>query len=423
MTTRSDNKTLRVAVAGFALESVSFLPGTHGIADFEKATARGTAMVEALRGSQSPVGGFVDILDAEGVEIVPLTNAHLGVGGNASDDAFDFYRDEICAGLRGLRDDIDGVLLFLHGAMTTPTRTDPESAFMQAVRDAVGPDMPVIVASDLHANVDAGFGQLADDCLGLGRMLLEPGLQTVIDQVFDDRPNFRRDKFVFGLRGELGIGDLDRENRRQPLAAIVAGQRNLFLACAAGGFGIGRDLPGQGAAKAGEVGSAVTLRNVVGKAQDVLVVRVVPLHRDFDGNSVAFRPDDDRFADQRMLCPVEKADKGLEPAFVHHRLALRLNPAPIGQHDLDPGIEERELSQPVLERGVIKLGHREGLRRRQKRYLRAVAPVPVANHLEGAVGDPVGERDFVGFLVAPDTQRQRARQGIDNRDANAVQAA
>ena len=166
MTTSPNSKTLRVAVAGFALESVSFLPGAHGIADFEKATYRGAAMVDALRGSQSPVGGFIDILDAEGVEIVPLTNAHLGAGGNASDDAFDFYTDEICTGLRGVRDDIDGVLLFLHGAMTTPTRTDPEGEFMQAVREAVGPDMPVMVASDLHANVDAGFGQLADALFG-----------------------------------------------------------------------------------------------------------------------------------------------------------------------------------------------------------------------------------------------------------------
>ncbi|MCG8543823.1 MAG: M81 family metallopeptidase, partial [Alphaproteobacteria bacterium] len=166
MTTASNDKTLRVAIAGFALESVSFLPGAHGIADFEKATFRGAAMIEALRGSQSPVGGFIDILEAEGVEIVPLTDAHLGAGGNASDEAFDFYRDEICAGLRDVRNDIDGVLLFLHGAMTTPTRTDPESEFMQAVREAVGTAMPVMVASDLHANVDAGFGQLADALFG-----------------------------------------------------------------------------------------------------------------------------------------------------------------------------------------------------------------------------------------------------------------
>lgn len=160
------DKPLRVAIAGFALESVSFLPGAASIADFEAVTYRGDTLTGGLRGSQSPGGGFIDVLDGEGIEIVPLTYADLGAGGNASDAAFVHYRDEICAGLAGVRDQIDGVLLFLHGAMTTPTRTDPEQEFMQAVRDVVGPDLPMMVASDLHGNIDARFGDLADGLFG-----------------------------------------------------------------------------------------------------------------------------------------------------------------------------------------------------------------------------------------------------------------
>jgi len=160
------DKSLRVAIAGFALESVSFLPGAASIADFDAVTYRGDGLTEGLRDSQSPGGGFIDVLDAEGVEVVPLTYADLGAGGNASDEAFVHYRDEICAGLAGVRDQVDGVLLFLHGAMTTPTRTDPEQDFMQAARDALGPDLPVMVASDLHGNIDARFGDLADGLFG-----------------------------------------------------------------------------------------------------------------------------------------------------------------------------------------------------------------------------------------------------------------
>lgn len=160
------DKPQRVAIAGFALESVSFLPGAASIADFEAVTYRGDGLTEGLRGSQSPSGGFIDVLDAEGIEIVPLTYADLGAGGNASDEAFVHYRDEICAGLAEVQESIDGVLLFLHGAMTTPTRTDPEQEILQAVRDAVGPDLPVMVASDLHGNIDARFGDLADGLFG-----------------------------------------------------------------------------------------------------------------------------------------------------------------------------------------------------------------------------------------------------------------
>ena len=157
---------LRIAIGGFALESVSFLPGAATIEDFEKAAYHGDAIVTGLRGSQSPGGGFIDVLDAEGAEIVPLVYTDLGAGGSASDEAFVHYRDLLCAGLAQVKDRIDGVLLFLHGAMTTPTRTDPEREIMQAVRNVVGAAMPVFVASDLHANVSADFCDTADALFG-----------------------------------------------------------------------------------------------------------------------------------------------------------------------------------------------------------------------------------------------------------------
>ena len=159
-------KPLRIAIGGFALESVSFLPGTATVEAFEKAAYHGDAIVSGLRGSQSPGGGFIDVLDAEGVNIAPLVYTDLGAGGSASDEAFIHYRDLLCDGLRRERDRIDGVLLFLHGAMTTPTRTDPELEIMQAVRAVVGKPMPIYVASDLHGNISADFCDHADALFG-----------------------------------------------------------------------------------------------------------------------------------------------------------------------------------------------------------------------------------------------------------------
>ena len=159
-------KPLRIAVGGFALESVSFLPGAATVEAFEKAAYHGHALIHGLRGSQSPGGGFIDVLDAEGVEIAPLVYTDLGAGGSASDEAFIHYRDLLCQGLAREKDRIDGVLLFLHGAMTTLTRTDPELEFTQAVRAVVGKDMPVYVASDLHGNIAAEFCAYADALFG-----------------------------------------------------------------------------------------------------------------------------------------------------------------------------------------------------------------------------------------------------------------
>jgi hypothetical protein len=51
-------------------------------------------------------------------------------------------------------------------------------------------------------------------------------------------------------------------------------------------FGIAVDLARQRAAEAGQMGAAVALRDVVGEAEHVLVVAVVPPHRDFDIDAV-----------------------------------------------------------------------------------------------------------------------------------------
>ena len=157
---------MRIAIAGFALESVSFLPHLTEKSDFERWALRGPNMIEGLRGGQSAGGGFVDTLEDADAEIMPLVYTDGFAAGSASDDAFEAFRDEIVAGLSAVRNDIDGVLLFLHGAMTTPTRTNPDLECLRAVRAAVGDRIPVMVALDLHANLDPAMTQLATALFG-----------------------------------------------------------------------------------------------------------------------------------------------------------------------------------------------------------------------------------------------------------------
>ena len=92
-------------------------------------------------------------------------------------------------------------------------------------------------------------------------------------------------------------------------------------------LGIAGDLPRQRAAEAGEVGAAVALRDVVGEAEHVLVVAVVPPERDLDGDAVALGPDHDRLGDERLLGAVEIAHEGFEPALVVELLALLVRAA------------------------------------------------------------------------------------------------
>lgn len=155
----------RVAVGGFALESVSFLPRETGLDDFEREARRGTALSEGLAGSATVAGGFLQVLSRAGAEVLPLVYTDCSAAGPASDAAFQHYRDEIIEGIAAAGP-LDGVLLFLHGAMTTPTRPDPEGDLLQALRNRLGPDLPVMVAFDLHANLSPRTAELATAIFG-----------------------------------------------------------------------------------------------------------------------------------------------------------------------------------------------------------------------------------------------------------------
>ena len=155
----------RIAVGGFALESVSFLPVETGVAAFEHEARRGQELIEGLAGTASVGGGFLQVLQDAGAEIVPLVYTDCSAAGHASDEAFERYRDEILDGIASAGP-LDGVLLFLHGAMTTPRRTDPEGDLLQALRERCRFGLPVMAAFDLHANLSPRTAELCDALFG-----------------------------------------------------------------------------------------------------------------------------------------------------------------------------------------------------------------------------------------------------------------
>jgi microcystin degradation protein MlrC len=93
---------MRVAIAGLSLESVSFLPNLTEIEDFRRSETIGPAMIERYCGTNTTIGGFINVLSNAGVEIVPILMASAGAAGAASDAAFVHYVDRMCEGLSQL---------------------------------------------------------------------------------------------------------------------------------------------------------------------------------------------------------------------------------------------------------------------------------------------------------------------------------
>src|SRR3546814_13036508 len=77
---------------------------------------------------------------------------------------------------------------------------------------------------------------------------------------------------VLGLAGELRVGHLHGQHAGQALARVVAGKLHLLFLQQAGGGGVVVDLTCEGGAKAGQVGAAIPLRDVVSEAEHRLVI-------------------------------------------------------------------------------------------------------------------------------------------------------
>lgn len=154
---------MRIAVAQQWQETNTFNPLPTTRADFEQfGVTRGAAVVEQFA-TTNELGGFIQTLRAwpEQPEIVGLVRLPCWPGGKATKDTYTWLQQELISTLRA-GGKYDAVLLALHGAMATDEHPDVEGDLLAAVRDVIGPDTPLVVTLDLHANVTPRMLQLAD---------------------------------------------------------------------------------------------------------------------------------------------------------------------------------------------------------------------------------------------------------------------
>ncbi len=99
------------------------------------------------------------------MEFVGLESPDEVFGGSSrswnSTATFDHFMGKILADLERHKP-VDGVYLALHGAMAVRGVPRPEAEIARRVRQAVGPDVPIVGTFDLHGNEDGEFLRWAD---------------------------------------------------------------------------------------------------------------------------------------------------------------------------------------------------------------------------------------------------------------------
>jgi microcystin degradation protein MlrC len=106
----------------------------------------------AFRGTRSAFGATFEAADKFGWTLVHPISANPNPSGTVTDDAFDTVTGIILDAV-DTKGPIDGALLHLHGAMVSDSHEDAEGEFLARLRRRVGPEVPVVVTLDLHANV------------------------------------------------------------------------------------------------------------------------------------------------------------------------------------------------------------------------------------------------------------------------------
>lgn len=152
--------TFRILTAEISHETNTFNIRPTDIQDFQNRYLLDGAAAIAARGSaNTELAGVLDTGHLYDWEVTHVISAAAGPGGRVTDRAF----DHLCAPLLDAAQTgaWDGVLLMLHGAMVTASHDDGEGEILRRLRAITGPDLPVAVTLDPHANVSAAMCSLA----------------------------------------------------------------------------------------------------------------------------------------------------------------------------------------------------------------------------------------------------------------------
>ena len=94
-----------------------------------------------------------DVFDDLGIELVPVICADAACSGVMKKTCFDYIEQTILNAVRDNLRDLDGIYLHLHGASYVEEIGSGEHHLVAAIRQIVGPYLPLAVSCDPHGNL------------------------------------------------------------------------------------------------------------------------------------------------------------------------------------------------------------------------------------------------------------------------------
>jgi len=159
---------MKVVVAGFSQETNSFsrIITDRAIFNAHMPILKGDAILDWDISTNVELSGMLyQLRQYDNVEICPAIVAQSVSGGRVAKAVYDEVETALLDTIRA-NAPVDGVVLWLHGAMMCEHVDDAEGTLMEAIRQEVGPKAVIACTLDLHANITKKMADNANALVG-----------------------------------------------------------------------------------------------------------------------------------------------------------------------------------------------------------------------------------------------------------------
>ena len=205
---------------------------------------------------RSSLEGIIATLQAHDAVLLPTIAAGAMPGGVVERSTYEKLKQAVLIP-QGVRDinDVDGVCLYLHGAMRAEGLDYCENDLLRDLRTQLGPDVPITIALDMHANIVAEMAENVDAMVAYHTAphidAFETGVRAaeILLQILEEgiQPRIGFAKIPFLLPGEMAQTSLDPMATMMKMVEEIEGHPDVLSASLANGH-CWADIPDIGVA-------------------------------------------------------------------------------------------------------------------------------------------------------------------------------
>ncbi len=157
---------MRVLLMEINQESNSFCAVKNKLQNYHNCCLyEGKQIFENIIGKQVAVGGMLQALQEDGIEIIPGLCMRANAGGILEDEIYDFFIGKLREYVNAAGK-VDGCYISLHGATQAETHEDMCGDVLEEARRLLGDKVVIATSYDLHANITPRMFRLADIICG-----------------------------------------------------------------------------------------------------------------------------------------------------------------------------------------------------------------------------------------------------------------